>query len=231
MAVEARRGCGYRKVGGLYMMGGALSAPCCKMPIIMDVCPCCSQGVRLTRTWTWLDPREWLRVKECTSQPSQAFKTAGNPLLCPLADTSGEGLRAMSDRESGTKVRVGLLNVGAQFYPTPEHFLVEARAMGLSRRIQAVPRGFRVGEHWVWVAHPKVRQVPDEEVPGGSRWVGGVIAMFRPDRIEKVMTESQAAALTGEEREAMGARGISPFVVPDGDKDHQGSVYEDAGSE
>lgn len=214
MAVEARRGCGYRKVGGLYMMGGRLAAPCCRMPIILEVCPCCGGGVKLTRTWTWLDPRTWL-AEPCTGS------VWGEP-HCPAA--SAENLRAPSDE----KPRVGLLNVGAQFYPTPEHFLTEARAQGISRRIQAVPRGFRLGEHWVWIAHPRVRQVPDDEALGGSRWVGGVISMFRPERIERVMTESQAAALTGEERDEMARRGITPFTVPDDDRDHQGSAYEDA---
>ena len=54
MAVEARRGCGYRKVGGLYLMGGTGGMPCCKMPIPLHVCPTCHGGIKQTRGWSWI---------------------------------------------------------------------------------------------------------------------------------------------------------------------------------
>jgi len=204
MAIEARRGCGYRKVGGIYMMGGKLSAPCCKFPIELSVCPCCGMGVRLTRTWTWIDPTEWLRGK-CTLKQRN--------WICPAADPA-TGLKAPSDET----LRVGLLNIGAGFY-TPAEFTREAAELGISRRLQAIPRGFRLGEHWVMLAHPKLKQVGDE-------WIGGIFAMFKPTAIEKVMTQSQADALTEDERKELKRKQITPFVVPDNDRDHQGSVYD-----
>ena len=36
--VEGKRGCGFRKPGGLYMVS-AVSAPCGKLPTPLDICP------------------------------------------------------------------------------------------------------------------------------------------------------------------------------------------------
>lgn len=33
MAVEARRGCGYRKAGGLYLVASGMGSPCHRLPI------------------------------------------------------------------------------------------------------------------------------------------------------------------------------------------------------
>ncbi len=55
MAVERRRGCGYRKVGGLYMVSGGPGRPCDRLPIALTVCPVCSHGWKQTRSWTWVD--------------------------------------------------------------------------------------------------------------------------------------------------------------------------------
>lgn len=54
MAIEARRGCGYRKVGGIYLVGGGIGVPCDRLPYPLTVCPCCSQGVKQGRGWTWV---------------------------------------------------------------------------------------------------------------------------------------------------------------------------------
>ena len=56
MAVEAKRGCGYRKEGGLYLVGGGLSAPCDRMPYPLDRCKTCGGGIKFTRGHTWLQP-------------------------------------------------------------------------------------------------------------------------------------------------------------------------------
>jgi hypothetical protein len=121
MARESRRACGYRKVGGLYLCSGGLGAPCCKLPIPLQICPTCNGGIKQTRGFQWIDPAPWLRGA-CTDKD-----------LCPAAnpETLGE--------------RVGLIWIGAQFYPTPASFMTEAEAMGVSRRITAVPRTFKFG--------------------------------------------------------------------------------------
>lgn len=226
MAVEKRRACGYRKTGGLYLCSGGVGAPCCKMPIILHVCPTCNGGIKQTRGWQWIDPRPWLKG-EC----SMTRKTLQNH--CPAAhpDMLGE--------------RVGLLWVGEQFYPTPEAFAKEANEMGVSRRITTIPRGFELGKTWVFMAHPKVQRVKVDRCELGADckceaatdnvvpicehfreydWVGGVFRIFKPDRIEKIVTETQAKDL--DEMKKLIDAGITPVSVPDDDKDHQGTVYD-----
>lgn len=39
MAVETKRGCGYRKIGGLYLVAGNLSEPCDRLPWPLHVYP------------------------------------------------------------------------------------------------------------------------------------------------------------------------------------------------
>lgn len=199
MAVEPRRGCGYRKVGGLYLVGGGAGAPCCKLPILLDVCPCCGGGIKQSRGWTWIDPRPFLK---------KACEWTG---ICPAADPAKLG------------EKVGLIWIGEGFYPTADSFIEEANKLGISRRIKAVPRGFKLGEHWVFLAHPKIGELPSgtDEPPLP---VGGIFRIFKPTRIEKIVTESQAA--DADEMAKLEKAGITPFVVPDNDKDHQGSVYD-----
>lgn len=200
MAIEAKRRCGYRKVGGLYLVSDGYGAQCCKLPILLKVCPTCSEGVKQTRGWTWIDPQPWLKGS-----------CAWGSELCPAAHPEVLG------------TQVGLLWIGEQFYPTPVDFAAEANALGISRRITAVPRGFKVGEHWVFLAHPKVKREVIAET-GEAVWVGGIFRIFKPTRIEKIITESMAKDET--EMTRLKLQNITPVIVPDDDKDHQGTVYD-----
>jgi hypothetical protein len=188
------------KIGGLYLCSDGLGAPCCKLPILLHVCPTCNGGVKQTRGWQWIDPRPWLK-SECTN--------AG--FGCPAANPEMLG------------ERVGLLWIGEQFYPTPSSFSKEAAEMGVSRRITAIPRGFKVGETWVFVAHPKVKEMVDTET-GDVTWIGGVFRIFKPERIEKIITDVEAKDEA--EMQKLRDAGITPIIVPAGDKDHTGTVYD-----
>lgn len=196
MAVEAKRGCGYRKVGGIYLVGEGEGIPCCKLPIRLHICPTCAQGVKQTRGWTWIDPRPWL-AGDCSS----IYRS-----ICPAAqpDKLGE--------------KVGLLWIGTAFYKTPEDFMQEAAQQGISRRIIAVPRGFKASEHYVFFAHPKVFKVVNDN----DEWQPGIFRIFKPTRIEKIVTETMARDQDAMDK--LAKQGITPVIVPDNDRDHQGSV-------
>ena len=133
MAIEPRRGCGYRKVGGLYLVGAGQGETCCKLPIPLHICPSCNQDIKQGRGWQWIAPQAWLRAP-CSSTLRD---------FCPAAspDAFGE--------------RVGLLWVGEKFHARAEDFLEVASRLGISKRIAAVPRDFKLGETWVFLAHPK----------------------------------------------------------------------------
>jgi hypothetical protein len=113
--------------------------------------------------------------------------------------------------------------IGESFYPTPTSFAVEAGTLGISRRIVAIPRNFKLGETWVFIAHPKVKEVVDATT-GDVEWMGGVFRIFRPTRIEKIVKQSEF-----EDEKAMAKlreQGITPVPVPDSDRDHQGTVWD-----
>jgi hypothetical protein len=205
MAVEAKRGCGYRKVGGLYLCGEGSGQPCCKMPIILSVCPCCNGGIKQSRSWQWIDPRPWIKG---------ACKQDNWTCPCYRADGMGD--------------QVGLIWIGTQFYKTPAEFTDEAARLGISRRIKTIPRGFELGKHWVWFAHPKIQKhavVNEETHLLEEEWKGGVFRIFKPTRLEKLITETMAQ--DDDEMEKLAKAGITPVIVPDNDRDHQGSVYDD----
>lgn len=240
MAVEAKRGCGYRKVGGLYLVGGGSGINCCKLPILLHICPTCNQGVKQGRGWQWIDPKPWL-TGACTG-------SGVLPQVCPSANPEQFG------------ERVGLLWIGEKFYPTPADFSKEAQLMGVSRRIKTIPRGFKVGESWVFFAHPKVQRAIDERTDDfaelredGEKWLPGIFRIFLPTKLERLMKETdkifcelatagiaedpawetknplteQSQKLLAEYTRDMKA-GVTWVAVPDNDKDHQGTAYDKA---
>lgn len=56
MSQEAIRGCGYRKIGGLYLCGEYISVPCDRLPYPLDICPTCGGGIKVSRGFTKINP-------------------------------------------------------------------------------------------------------------------------------------------------------------------------------
>jgi len=200
MAVEPKRGCGYRKVGGLYVVGdpGSLLA-CDRLPFPLTVCPTCHAGIKPSRGWTWIFPYNLFEGNHtnCTCSPS-----------CPICHPAKLGRKA------------GLLWIGKTFYEIDE-FLAEAEILGVSRRIAAVPRGFRLGQTWVLVAHGQAVRIGREKgtIMEVYKKTAGIFSAFKPTRIEKIITESESR--NEEEMLKLANRGITPIVVPDDDADHR----------
>jgi len=238
MAVEAKRGCGYRKEGGLYLVGGGLSAPCDRMPYRLDRCKTCGGGIKFTRGHTWLEPDFF----EPHSDSLPATVYCRDDSACPVCnnrDNFGPHL---------------LLWIGRGHY-SPEAFLEEGRRLGVSRRIAAVPKGLVLGETWVLLAHldaappqstvcvrcsvakelhtageagqlaisGRVDTIPICEQFQAPQPTPGIFCAFIPRAVELVLRESDA---TPERVEKEAKRGVSVVRVPDDDRDHQGSVWD-----
>ena len=216
MAIEPKRGCGYRKEGGLYMMGGKLNAPCCLLPVALTICPTCGEGVKQTRGWTWIEPATLLKTAEAPCQHADLILERGAS-ICSIPLLEG---------------RHGLIWIGKQHYKTTLEFTHEAATMGISRRINTVPNDFVLGETFVFFAHPEavktqvevVTTQPGEHLQEGAgethmedRLVPGIFCGFRPTSIEILVKESE---LTDEKREQLEKRGLTPVAVPDDDPDH-----------
>lgn len=210
MSTEGPRGCGYRKEGGLYMVSGKLTDPCGKLPMELTVCPTCSQGIKPARGWTWIRPRELFGTDACSETLDVDAPCDG----CPAGPASPE--------------KGGLIWIGQKFYKTTEAFLEEAGKMGVSRRITAVPKGFKLGEDFVYLAHR-------EAVPqNGAERLPGVFCVFKPQRIEKVVGIVKDPS-TGEcfnnlpdepELAALQKRGITPVIIDR--REVNGEIFQEA---
>lgn len=213
-SVESARGCGYRKPGGYYLVGPELGETCPRLPFPLDRCPSCGGGIGPARGFTWITPAVIL--------PAQLHSSIAHNARCPLgAEQALPGdmkpghehqpiLHRMGDR-------AGLIWVGEQFYPTPESFLEEASRMGVSRRVQRPPRGFKVGEQWIALGHPKaipiatseIDEVTGEEGNTTTGFAPGVITLFKPTALEYIVRDDD----TPEFLDSLEQRGITPVKV------------------
>ena len=152
---EEERGCGFRQGGGIYLVSGNLGEPCAKMPIEMTVCPCCNQGIKPARGFTWVT-HEIVSEAPCSADMGDCRQCHG---LC------------------GTPKKLGLIWVGGKYYPTPMDFTHEANTMGVSRRIPQVPKDFVVGETVILIAHREC-SFPNED--GDGELKPGIFRTFIP---------------------------------------------------
>jgi len=194
--VEGRRGCGYRKKGGLYLIAPSEGHSCCRLPHPLTVCPCCGGGIGFARGWTWVDADKLFfggNDYQCVDDDHAV------QLTCPLAGPGHIG-------------RAGLIWVGKAHYRTAADFQAEASRMGISRRITAVPRGFKLGETWVLLAHlrcvPELTQERGELLPT-TKYGPGIFTVFKPTAVEYVVRGDEG----DEELERLAERGITPVKV------------------
>lgn len=213
MAIEAKRNCGYRKVGGLYLCGGGMAIDCHRLPMEVHACPVCSSGIKYSRGFMWLDAQKFFG--KCTSPHDMPCHKISCAVCFPPIG------------------KHGLMWIGKKFY-TPADFTSEAIELGVSKRISAIPRNFKLGETWIYLSHLEAGQRPytEEEKAAAPmevqlnelKRVPAVFYCFKPQRIEKIITESQSKNVL--EMKKLEMQGITPIIVPDNDKDHQGSVHD-----
>ncbi len=228
MAVEPQRGYGYRKVGGTYLEGGGAGAHCDRLPIPLIPCPTCGAGPQFMRGIAQINPHElWgdHKVGEGnTFGPGDTSKPVadriieevlGVPVLCPE-----NGCPACRPNE-----KAFLMWVGSEY--TETSFVEEAERLGVSKRIPAIPKDLVIGRDWVYMA--KLYLIPGTGqfwIPGTPNtdngharrgWGPGVFYAFRPQRLVRIITESQAVEGLGDQ---LLQQGITPVVVPDDDPDH-----------
>lgn len=217
---EGRRGCGYRKVGGIYLVASGEGKSCGLLPLELHNCPTCGSGIKQTRGWTWIDPSELFKDEHCEECDRHIEgKRVIRQHVDVMFDEQAERLYTYC-RFSQVH-RAGLLWVGEKFYATPEEYSNEAREMGISRRIKAVPREYIPGETWVLLAHPKVSfrekdarafaaaPVLGERIAEIGERRPGIFRAFLPDRIEKIVRGDESE----EEIAAIEAAGMVPVQV------------------
>jgi predicted nucleic acid-binding Zn ribbon protein len=187
--VEGRREDGYRMAGGLFLFAGGdtIMAPCKKLPVIMERGPVCGGGINPTGEFQWVDGNKLVASRKCTEENPKACEA------CPMG------------RERPELARAGLLWIGEGFYKTSQDWIEEAKKMGASLRIAAVPCGFEVGKTWVFVAHRKVFFATCDGT--GKKAVPAIFHAFRPTEVQYITRGTDTKA----ELEAIEARGITPI--------------------
>lgn len=190
IVIDHKRGCGFRKIGGLYLIGDGPSISCGRLPIALTVCPCCGHGFKPSRGWTWVDADKLIEAA-----PNQCKSTSC--LYCPIGGMIKDGIG-----------KAGLLWIGEEYYSTPTDFDREASQFGISRRISAVPNDFVVGETWVLLAHRKGIMQPIE-FGKEPEYIPAIFRIFKPSRIEVICDGSESDDLI----ESYLRRGLTPVII------------------
>lgn len=190
---EGRRGCGWRKEGGMYLMSDGPSRECGRLPIPCVTCPCCGRGIKQARGWTWVDGDEILRASpECPLRGKPTCEA------CAIHDLVRHGIGM-----------VGLIWIGERYYPTVRHFQKEAEKMGISRRMSAIPRDFKLGETYVLLAHANAILKHPPEMGGEIEYEPGIFRIFKPERVEIVVSGEESDEVI----EGYLKRGLTPVRI------------------
>jgi len=235
MAIEPIRGCGYRKVGGLYLCGDYIPVSCDRLPLPLTTCPVCGQGIKVSRGFTEINAYRLWGPHDRQPRPCDGSLTFSEvEARCGVICTDRFRPCHVCDPKDEPAY---IMLVGAGNYKTPDDFLDEAHLMGISKRIPFIPKGLELGKTVVYLAHPKACEVKvpavmqqamaivEESETKQPRLLEaernekklGIFCAFIPQRVEKLLWESQA---TPQELEQLEKRGVKPVIVPNGDKDH-----------
>jgi hypothetical protein len=176
MMVEEKRGCGWRKVGGAYLVGEGLTVECDALPLDLEPCGECGYAVPFSRGI------QEIHSGYLTSKVEKAHQRLPRGLCkdsfpCPICG-------------SGLPKKIFLMYVSQEYY-TPESFISEAKRMGVSKRIapQSIPKNFLLGRDWIFLAHKRVsfsaRALLSDEWKDEIK--RGIFYAFRPQRIEMLL--------------------------------------------
>jgi len=223
MPIEAKRGCGYRHIGALYLVGSGMALPCDLLPLPITPCPTCHFTIPFTRGFLWIH-RDYLAYRSEGHYYSKEGCKCGQ--TCPICFPT----KNIEDNAM-------LMWVGSRYY-TPNEFVKEAQETGVSKRIAEIPKGLKLGETWCLLAHPKVpfQKIYKEgdTVPAGAYWASAykkdptllsaepeykpaIFYAFVPRRIEMLIWKSEA---TAQRLEELKKKGITLITVPDNTKEH-----------
>lgn len=202
--VEVERGCGWRKIGGVYVTADqGMSVACDSLPLELVPCPHCEYEIFQRRSMVPY-PSGYLAGLLHDHKCKDNF-------LCPLCyfgesyrlAKQDNALNAQWNKDHPSEKQKPMIKipknffvmwVSKQFYTT-ESFLKEAGKQGISKRIAAnsLPTDFVVGRDWVFLAHGETLLKPIEvKQPDGSTKTErprgkAIFYAFKPQRIEIVL--------------------------------------------
>lgn len=211
MAQEKVRGCGYRKVGGIYLIGGIMNAPCDRLPITLTVCDICGAGLKVGKGFTKINPFK-LWGNHDGAVTDDGIETCHDPAHCYVCNpTDAIGY---------------MMRCGEKFY-TMDTFMQEARTLGVSKRIPFIPKELEVNKTPIFLVHKKAGWKYDDVTNGKggqSRMVvpcDGIFSAFIPTRVEQLVWEKDLKGKKGQKLiKDLKKRGITVVPIHNKDKDH-----------
>jgi hypothetical protein len=165
---QVTRGCGVRKVGGLYIFCEGKQSECYRFPMALpEECPCCGEKLRQIRSIRIIDPHKlW---GDCTDVTHPCHKYKCFVCFPPK--------------------KAGLMWVGKEYY-TPEHFVIEAGCHGVSKRIPALPVNLGIGDRLYFVHNEAFPRVDENMRKIENR--AGVFFASTITAFHKIINEKQA---------------------------------------
>lgn len=197
---ETERGCGWRKAGGVYLVCNGTGYTCDALPVEMVPCPCCEFEVGQARSMQPVRSGYMaflMKNHKCKEEAGficpVCFYAKEYPKMKEILAELDEDSDEYKELKAQIPAHFYLMFVSKEFY-TPESFINEAHLQGVSKRVapNSLPKGFRVGTDWVFLAHGEVpfkKTIFGDmvEVEDETRFGKGIFYAFRPERLEVVL--------------------------------------------
>jgi hypothetical protein len=209
---EAKRGCGYRKIGGLYLVSDpGQHLNCDGLPLELQECQCCGFKPPFSRNLQRINAH-YIGLLEGkhhmeNRKPCHCWKD------CPTCFPDPKGI-------------YGLMFVGQKSY-TPSTFIKEAFSLGVSKRIPEIPSWLKLGETWIFLAHLKTPNVCLALLKDNGlhmkepEMIPAIFYGFKPQRVEMPTWKGD---LTDAEIVKLEHKGITPILLertPESIKNHK----------
>lgn len=181
---ESERGCGWRKIGGVYLTADqGMSVSCDALPLELKPCDCCEYEIVQARSCVPYHAgylASLLKDHVCKDKFACPLCFYGKPYrdlkatlrnlknrldaINYVKEASPDLLAEKAELEEKIKdlsLKVPkdffVMWVSKEFY-SPETFIKEAKDQGISKRVAAnsLPVGFMVGRDWIFLAHGEV---------------------------------------------------------------------------
>lgn len=213
---ESERGCGWRKIGGVYLVCEGSAWACDGLPVELKPCDCCDFTVHQARSMQPIHAgylASLMKGHACKDEfpscPICFYGTDYHTIKTALADPEIMKLKESERVERGLVLpkTFYLMFVSKEFY-TPESFMAEAATQGISKRVapNSLPKGFRVGTDWVFLGHQNVRFYPKDEdgniLKAEPTTATGIFYAFKPQRLELVLWKGTDSQLIADYEEA-----------------------------
>jgi len=197
-SAEQKRGCGYRAIGGLYLVSDpGFQLQCDGLPLKLEPCQCCGFEPAFSRNLQRINAKYIAHIRA----PHQSYDCScwkDCPICYPM--------------EKGS---YGLMFVGKQSY-TPSSFIKEAVAQGVSKRIPEIPSWLELGKTWVFLAHNQTPNVSLAELQKNGlqmkepECMKAIFYGFKPQRIEMPMWKGD---LLDADIQKLEEKGITPVLL------------------